>query len=449
MADELTPPRVRRSIRRMAMWVVPVLLLIAAWQVWDAIETQRLDRALALVAGSPVPMEIPPAGSGRGAGKYYAAASILAVSLAPRQRIQAGPNSPLVDVATGIRDALARGEAPSKEALSYASREIEAGRGIFDLLSRASELPFDGFTPGTDFNYRVSGLIDVNRLAGLETINRAINGQGDGAARMLLDRIRSLRAFDEERLILHMLRTRQVQEIASDIGILAARAVGDDRLSELDRALAETYTTDALERAIRGAALSMHGEFRAMWEGRGYRGFIIIGPLLRPLLRHHAVMRLQTASQAIAAARRPWPDRIDTMNRITERRTMVPEVFHFVAASRMVSVFRDETVRNAEAVAAVRCARLVIAIERYRRARGLLPSSLSDIASPGEDQTLDPFTGKSLLFSRRDAGYVVYSIGRNGKDDGGKLVPDLPRGRVPGTLPAPDVGVRVMLNPAR
>ena len=36
-----------------------------------------------------------------------------------------------------------------------------------------------------------------------------------------------------------------------------------------------------------------------MWEGRGSRGYAFIGPLLRPLLRHHAVLRLQTAADAL------------------------------------------------------------------------------------------------------------------------------------------------------
>jgi hypothetical protein len=157
-------------------------------------------------------------------------------------------------------------------------------------------------------------------------------------------------------------------------------------------------------------------------------------------------MRLQTASDAIAAARQAWPHAISAMNRIPERKSIVPEVFPYIAASREVTLLRDETVRIAEAIAATRCARLVIAIERYRRTRGTVPEALSDVISVGDEQALDPFTGKPLSYTHTDAGYVVYSVGRDVKDEGGKLVADLPRGRLPGTLPAPDVGVRVVFT---
>jgi hypothetical protein len=442
MAAELKPARVRPAIRRIAIWVAPVLLFIAAWQVWDAIEARRVERALAPILGPPLPAKVRAAGSDEGAGRYYAAASLLAVSLTPRERIQSALGAPIVDAATSIREALARGGTPTKDALDAAGRQIDEGGSVFVLLSRASTLPFDGFSPGTDFNYRFSGLVTINRLAGLQAMNLAMNGQGDSAARALIDRLRSLRAFDEQRSIDLMTRAWQIQEIATDLGILVARGhLADERLAELDRALSETYASDAVERAIRGDALWFHQELRSFWEGK-YR---VIGPLLRPLLRHHAVMRLQTTSDALAAARLPWPDRISAMNRIPEPRTIVPEVFGYIAASRPVVIVRDETIRIAEAIAATRCARLVVAIERYRLARGMLPQALTDL-SPRNEESLDPFTGKPLLYSQTGAGYVVYSVGRNVKDEGGKLVADLPRGRLPGTLPAPDVGVRVVFT---
>ena len=36
---------------------------------------------------------------------------------------------------------------------------------------------------------------------------------------------------------------------------------------------------------------------------------------------------------------------------------------------------------------------------------------------------LDPFDGQPLRFKRLDQGYVVYSIGRDGRDGGGKEKP--------------------------
>jgi hypothetical protein len=444
MAGELTSPRVRPTLRRIAMWVMPVLLLIAAWQIWDAIEARRLERALPAVVGPSISFEIRAGGTDEGAGKYYSAAAMLAVSVRGGERIQPVPGGPIADPATAIRDALANGNAPAKEVLDAATTQIEEGRPVFDLLAHASVLPFRGFAPGTEFNYRFSGLLDVNRLAGLETMNLILSAHADRAARLLLDRLQSLRAF-EERSFMQTAKAIQVQEIAGDLGVLLGRLnASEELLSDLDRAASQMYSIDALERAIRGEVLWMHQEIRSIWEGRSLR--FVTGPLLRPVLRHHAVTRLHVAADALAVAGRPWPDRISAMNGIPDRRSIVPEALPFVAAWREAALVREQTVLLAEGVSAIRCARVVIAIDRYRRAQNRLPNALTDVVPAGDERTIDPFTGKPLVYARTQSGYVVYSVGRNGRDEGGAFSPDLSRGQPASRRPR-DVGVRVVFSP--
>jgi hypothetical protein len=444
VAGELKPPRVRPAIRRIAIWVTPVLLLIAAWQIWDAIEARRLDQALTYVGRPPAATQIK-FGLDDGAAKYYASAALFAVSVGGGgERLQATPGGPIVDAATLIRDALAHGRAPSKEAVAAASAQIERGRAALELVARASTLEFKGFSPGTDFNYRFSGLLNVIRLTGLETLTLTMNGEGDAAATWLINQLMSLRAFDEANSLMLLLRERGMQDVATDVGILAAQTqLSDARLADLDRALSHAYP-DALEVTIRGEALWAYQAIRSMWEGRRSEGVQAVAVLLRPALRHHLVLRLATASDALTAARLPWPDRIRAMNEIPERHSFVPEVVRFIAASRQVPLVRDYTARVAEATAAVRCARLVIAIERYRRAHHRVPDSLNDVITAGDEWSIDPFNGKPLIYTETDSGYVVYSVGRNGRDEGGEFSPDLSRGRLRSTMPAPDVGVRVI-----
>jgi hypothetical protein len=65
-----------------------------------------------------------------------------------------------------------------------------------------------------------------------------------------------------------------------------------------------------------------------------------------------------------------------------------------------------------------------LAVERYRLAHGALPSSLEDLVAeylghvPG-----DPFTGEKLRYEKLGKGFVVYSVGADGRDDGGWEVP--------------------------
>ncbi len=74
-------------------------------------------------------------------------------------------------------------------------------------------------------------------------------------------------------------------------------------------------------------------------------------------------------------------------------------------------------------VARLRCAIVALAAERYRLAHaGHWPQSLDELAGlvPME-LTLDPFDGQPLRFLRVDDGLIIYSIGADGRDDGGFL----------------------------
>jgi hypothetical protein len=67
---------------------------------------------------------------------------------------------------------------------------------------------------------------------------------------------------------------------------------------------------------------------------------------------------------------------------------------------------------------------VALAIERYRIAEGKLPDDLSVLA-PRYLQTvpLDPFDEAPIRYRTLPEGYVVYSVGENGTDDGGEIDP--------------------------
>lgn len=56
-------------------------------------------------------------------------------------------------------------------------------------------------------------------------------------------------------------------------------------------------------------------------------------------------------------------------------------------------------------------------LELHRLQGGSYPAELADVAA---EDLQDPFTGKQLLYRREGESYVLYSVGENGKDDGGK-----------------------------
>jgi hypothetical protein len=73
--------------------------------------------------------------------------------------------------------------------------------------------------------------------------------------------------------------------------------------------------------------------------------------------------------------------------------------------------------------AEARCAIAALAAERYRRARGQWPDRLETLVETGYLDRVpdDPYAGGPLRWRRLDDGAVVYSVGPDGQDDGGKV----------------------------
>ncbi len=65
--------------------------------------------------------------------------------------------------------------------------------------------------------------------------------------------------------------------------------------------------------------------------------------------------------------------------------------------------------------------RVALALESYHRAHGAYPARLADLA-PRHIPALpgDLFSGKGLVYKAEGKGYLLYSVGPNEKDDGGK-----------------------------
>jgi len=77
--------------------------------------------------------------------------------------------------------------------------------------------------------------------------------------------------------------------------------------------------------------------------------------------------------------------------------------------------------RNLICIAQLRAARAALAIQRYRLANDRLPDTLDDLVPDYLDAVpIDPFDGEQLRYKKLEVGFVVYSIGEDKDDDGGK-----------------------------
>jgi hypothetical protein len=156
--------------------------------------------------------------------------------------------------------------------------------------------------------------------------------------------------------------------------------------------------------------------------------------LYPPHLKTDHAETLEALTDLVEVARRPpeqWPSGLKGVKFPPQDRR------HLVSKGVLpaVNLIIEAAVRDQ---ATLRTAILALGCERHRRAFGAWPATLADL--PAEFRpapTTDPFDGQPLRYRRLPDGVVIYSIGADGKDDGGVTV------RKPGLATPPDVGFRL------
>jgi hypothetical protein len=72
---------------------------------------------------------------------------------------------------------------------------------------------------------------------------------------------------------------------------------------------------------------------------------------------------------------------------------------------------------------------LAFALAAYQREHGRYPATLDALAPKYLPQIPnDLFSGKALIYRPSEKGYLLYSVGVNGQDDGGRSYEDDPAG---------------------
>jgi hypothetical protein len=118
------------------------------------------------------------------------------------------------------------------------------------------------------------------------------------------------------------------------------------------------------------------------------------------------------------------------------------ELRHLVRQSYLLRMLTPATGKFTAAfrrkLAQMRCLMTVLAVERYRLEKGAWPAKLVDLTPKLLKKVpLDPFDGKPLRYVRVADGVTVYSVGHDGKDDGGNIERTNP------VMPGTDIGFQL------
>jgi hypothetical protein len=409
-------PPVRRRVLKWSWVALLALAPFAIHSVWGYVEARRLRTAIDAIEAKGEPVRwstaLPSADAAR-SDRYYRAAAALSSRIWDRLPPVAGTLSRewSLDLGEKLRDFLAE----------Y--------RIALELLDLAAPLPYEDPDPP---GYVGGDLMPAIRLGYFQAIERALHNDAEGAAAALYATIRAGRYYDGDpgQYLFSYWSPLAVTEV------LERTRPTQPSLALVAQALADADRDDIL----RAQFLFL----RVEWLRRRPADPWFIGPqarpifvVNRPLATHRVVSQLEALERLLEAANAPWPDRIDAIV-ATDAGALDfafgPEEFDRVRVQRVVW--------NATRLLAVtRAMRIAVAVELYRRDHGeSLPNDLNALVPTYlTSLPIDPFAGKELRFEKDGAGYVVYSLGSNRRDDGGDVMIGLENGE----RSAPDPGIRI------
>ena len=285
------------------------------------------------------------------------------------------------------------------------------------------------------------------KLLRQEAVSQAARGRTDAATTAILAGFRLARSLDSEPLLISKL-----VEIAS-LGqafdglqeSLNQKSFTDGELLRLLTALRDAEPAVGFRRAMLGERANLVAAFQSSDEKLAEAMAVEGGSeaSARPImlrvyrsgghLQEDFAFALDFMSNLVALVNLPYPQALDAAAGMK-----IPDTQTVLSGKLVVSaVLLPEPARfvemGAEAVARIRLARTVLAVERYRlKHDGALPNSLADVSAELSDGIPeDPFDGQPLRYKAMPArGYTVYSAGPDRKDDGGAargLDADTPR----------------------
>jgi hypothetical protein len=292
----------------------------------------------------------------------------------------------------------------------------------------------------------------VARLLVFDSVLRSVDGDGDGAVRSCQAALNAGRSLgDEPAWVSQLVRRACVAEAVHALeGVLARCEAGAKSLEEMQRLLLAEAAEPSLLISARSVRVM---DFQALDDMRTRKFDRLTFKLMPSWLGHTGDSWLDaTKARAVEAGYlRYWNAFVEIVKGPAEtqeeqlRQLAVPDA----PLPPLLAGLKGKTdwvqhVRGFHFVRArLHCAAAALAAERYRLAKGRWPESL-DALVPAflAEVPADPFDGRPLRLRRLPDGLVIYSVGPDRTDDGGKL------DRKQSVAPGADIGFQLW-DPAR
>jgi ABC-type transport system involved in multi-copper enzyme maturation permease subunit len=275
-----------------------------------------------------------------------------------------------------------------------------------------------------------------------DTLFQAQKGNADGALISCRGIINTARSIGDEPFIISMLVRTGVLGlgIGSVERTLAQGEPGEGAMRALQQLLEEEEKEPLFLIGLRGERANWDHvlehfekgkakikEARNLWGGPNE----VV--LMSGSLKGQRAAFLKLMNEYIEAAKLPEERQDAEFKRIDLTLTQQPSMVKMVvpATTRLLSSFRRSQ-------ALLHTAIVALAVERFRREHGRWPDTVAELV-PGKLQHvyIDPYDGKPLRYRRNSDGVVIYSVGPDLVDNGGKM------DRTNRMLSGTDVGIQL------
>jgi hypothetical protein len=309
---------------------------------------------------------------------------------------------------------------PNAEQIAAMRTILDADRTILPTVKKAGACNtyaslLDFKAPSAQFlesSIKTLEIWRLNHYAAWQIAVLADDGSSDEAVRLGTRILRLARLYDNEPGFAPHIESLSVRGIAFDAINRAVRQnqVAPNVRAELDAELALHDKLAPLQSALRSErawALSRMTE-----QAGGILDFVR-WPTLNRMLGDSDL-----EDQACEIARLPMEQIRPRWDPVAKH--AVPPQFSGTKGPGMEAALINEFDADFSHITMARCLRVVNALGEYRLRTGNEPERIEQLSLPHE-AIIDPWSGKPLLLKKISTGWIVYSVWRNGVDDGGRF----------------------------
>jgi len=285
-------------------------------------------------------------------------------------------------------------------------------------------------------------LKNLARIVALKAALAAEEGRADEWADQTVLLLHLASTIEEEPTVIsHLVRNAMVRmAVTTTERGLNHVGPGEAAAEELQANFARIGETNLLPRALMGERAMMIPMFRLSWseiqnlnqhgEGQSqprkpqrYSGNPMIFFWLTGFFERDLNFYLQTMDKGISLAQLPPPANLMLTNEL-DTASQVAHQRGYLYSAMILPAFSNVARREASTQAQLELAQVAMAVERFHNIHGTWPENLMALRPHFLNIVpSDPFDGQPLRYHRLEKGFVVYSVGPDGEDNGGRERP--------------------------